>query len=95
MVVSPELGTSAACWVEGSKPWLQTLLPELVPRPLIMEFKHNVTVNHAFNWESIVALGDLLLEQLLHHSHSAEVSRDPDGGSQYLSPEQLILGGVY
>ncbi len=72
VIVVPELGSSSAAeaWSDGSSCWLSTVLPEVLGRPYILEFRHIFPDNDAFEWQQVLRAGDVLLDRLVDRARS-------------------------
>lgn len=67
MIVVPDIGNphDATSWTEGSYSWLQSLLPQVLSRPTVLEFRYSRGSGDTFSWDQIVHCGDSLLEAIL------------------------------
>lgn len=55
---------SAKFWVDGSFNWLQRTLPQILVKPLMLEFDHGLGEGNGLTWQDVSQAGERLLECL-------------------------------
>ncbi|KAF2673381.1 hypothetical protein BT63DRAFT_421538 [Microthyrium microscopicum] len=67
VIVVPDVGTqsSVSSWKDGSDCWLNTVLPNLVNKPLVLEYQYASNSGSNFSWEQLARCGDNLLELII------------------------------
>lgn len=67
VIVVPDIGNphEATSWTEGSFSWLQSLLPQMLSHPAVLEFRYSRGSGDNFSWDQVVHCGDALLEAIL------------------------------